>query len=89
MIQATLLIAGRVQGVGFRFTTNEVAKSHAIVGTVENLEDGRVKIVVEGEPDVIEQFVLHVQSRMSGKIKSINRFDCEASLIFSDFQILR
>ena len=39
---------GRVQGVGFRFTTCRLAESFAVAGRVKNLPDGRVRVVVEG-----------------------------------------
>jgi acylphosphatase len=89
MIRATFYIAGRVQGVGFRYTTCEVSKTLDVVGTVENLEDGRVKIVVEGEPETIDMFIESVQQSMSGKIKTIDRFDCPASHEYSSFSIRR
>ena len=87
MIRATIFVSGRVQGVGFRYKTNEIAKSFAVVGTVENLGDGRVKIVAEGDFEEIDRFVAAVQSSSSGKIKSIDRYDCEPSREFVHFCI--
>src|SRR5689334_21011918 len=40
---------GRVQGVGFRYTTREIAKGFEVSGSVQNLEDGRVELEAEGE----------------------------------------
>lgn len=42
---------GRVQGVGFRFTTVEVARNHHVTGFVMNMLDGSVKLVAEGVED--------------------------------------
>ena len=89
MKRATLFVSGRVQGVGFRYRTTEIAQSFVVSGTVENLDDGRVKIVVEGEPDEIQRFVDEIQTSVSGKIKSIDRFDSEPSEDFDGFAIKR
>ena len=89
MKRATLFVSGRVQGVGFRYRTSEIAQSFVVSGTVENLDDGRVKIVVEGEHVEIQRFVDEIQSSVSGKIKSIDRFDSEHSGDFDGFRIIR
>lgn len=89
MKRATLFISGRVQGVGFRYRTTEIAQSFLVSGTVENLDDGRVKIVVEGERDEIQRVVDEIQTSVSGRIKSIDRFDSEPSGDFDGFAIKR
>lgn len=89
MKRITLLISGRVQGVGFRYTTNTIAQSYCVTGTVENLDDGRVKIVVEGELSDIEAFWDAVQHQMHGKIKSFDRFESQATNEFGSFEIKR
>lgn len=89
MKRATLFVSGHVQGVGFRYRTTEIAQSFVVSGTVENLDDGRVKIVVEGELDEIQRFVDEIQTFVSGRIKSIDRFDSEPSGEFDGFAIKR
>ena len=89
MKRATLFVSGRVQGVGFRYRTSEIAQSFIVSGTVENLDDGRVKIVVEGEFDEIQRFAEEIQNSVSGKIKSIDRFESEPSGDFDGFRIIR
>lgn len=45
---------GRVQGVGFRYTTVEVASAYDISGLVRNEMDGTVTVVAEGaESDLV------------------------------------
>ena len=44
----TAWIAGRVQGVGFRWWIRVRALELGLAGSAENLEDGRVKVVAEG-----------------------------------------
>ena len=48
-----------------------------------------VKIVVEGERDEIQRFVDEIQTSVSGRIKSIDRFDSEPSGDFDGFAIKR
>ena len=50
------LVAGRVQGVGFRYFTRDAARREGIHGTVQNLEDGRVEIVAAGETEAMTRF---------------------------------
>ena len=52
-----VLYEGRVQGVGFRFRVKEIAQGFDVVGTVQNLADGRVQLVAQGEPDELEAFL--------------------------------
>ena len=47
-VRARLLIAGRVQGVAFRWETQRAARRHQVSGWVRNLPDGRVEAVAEG-----------------------------------------
>jgi acylphosphatase len=51
-----VLYAGRVQGVGFRYTAKVVATGFEVTGIVRNLPDGRVELVAEGLKDELEGF---------------------------------
>jgi acylphosphatase len=44
----TAWLAGQVQGVGLRWWIRERAMELGLVGSAENLEDGRVKVIAEG-----------------------------------------
>lgn len=48
---------GRVQGVGFRYTTRQIAASFAVAGYVQNLPDGRVLLVATGAPAELDRFL--------------------------------
>lgn len=50
------LVSGRVQGVGFRFFTEDQARLENLSGYVRNLDDGCVEIVGEGDAEALERF---------------------------------
>jgi acylphosphatase len=49
-------ISGHVQGVGFRYFTQEAAQQEDIAGWVRNTPDGRVEIEAEGDAENMRQF---------------------------------
>ena len=48
-----LIIGGRVQGVGFRYFTQEAAAREGATGWVRNRPDGRVEAYIEGEAETV------------------------------------
>ena len=53
----SLLITGKVQGVGYRYSVKLKAESMAIRGYVRNQLDGSVFVTVQGENTAVENFV--------------------------------
>lgn len=60
---------GRVQGVGFRYKAAQTAKAYDVVGEVENLDDGRVKLVAIGDEAEVRGFEEKLSSLMSDFIR--------------------
>ena len=56
-IRAHVFVTGRVQGVYYRATTRERAREEGVDGWVENLDDGRVEAVFEGDREAVEAMV--------------------------------
>lgn len=56
-VKGHLLIAGRVQGVGYRYFTQVVATQLGLRGYVRNRRDGTVEVMVEGPRRVIDRFM--------------------------------
>lgn len=49
-----IFFAGNVQGVGFRFTAQSVAKRYELTGFVRNNHDGKVEMLIQGQTEDIE-----------------------------------
>ena len=69
----TVFFAGHVQGVGFRYSTLQVAKEFEVTGVVKNLPDGRVQLEVEGALAEVGAFLQAVEERMHGFIRKTER----------------
>jgi acylphosphatase len=50
------VVSGRVQGVGFRYFTQDTARREGLSGVVRNLADGRVEAVAEGDDESLDRF---------------------------------
>ncbi|MBX9766298.1 MAG: acylphosphatase [Bdellovibrionales bacterium] len=50
-------MSGRVQGVGFRFHTQQKASALGVLGWVRNLEDGRVEVEAHAEANIMQELV--------------------------------
>jgi len=50
-----VLVSGRVQGVGFRYSASRHARMLGLTGWVRNLDDGRVELLAEGSEDALER----------------------------------
>jgi acylphosphatase len=83
----TVYFAGRVQGVGFRYTALQVAREFEVAGYVTNLGDGRVQIEVEGLRSEVEAFLNSVQERMHGHVRTVDRHPSPRAAQFSGFSI--
>ena len=80
--------SGRVQGVGFRFTTEQIALSLGMTGWVKNLPDGRVEVMAEGEEAKLVGFLEKIRNGpMKPYIRGVAAEWEEAKGEFRDFGI--
>ena len=61
-------VSGRVQGVGFRQFTVDVAQKERLTGFVENCPDGRVRAVAIGEKLSLASFERCLRDGPSGSL---------------------
>ena len=61
MKRAVIIAKGRVQKVGYRDFVQDNARELGVMGYVENLEDGNVKVVCEGKEVEINKFIKSIK----------------------------
>ncbi|HEY4328345.1 MAG TPA: acylphosphatase [Phycisphaerae bacterium] len=69
----TIIFSGRVQGVGFRYTTVQLAQDLPLSGTVQNLPDGSVQLIAQGEPAAIEKLLDRLREHFEGHIRNVTQ----------------
>lgn len=84
---AAAYFTGRVQGVGFRYQTLQVAKEFEIAGYVINLPDGRVLVEVEGLVAEVRSFLTALQERMEGYIRKTELSEGRRAAQYQGFTI--
>lgn len=62
-----VFFSGRVQGVGFRYSTKQIASGFDVTGWVKNLPDGRVELFAQAcDADEVEAFLQEIQDSSLG-----------------------
>jgi acylphosphatase len=60
---------GRVQGVGFRYTAQQLASEFGVDGYVHNLPTGDVEVLAGSDAKDVEAFLSALADRMAGYIE--------------------
>ena len=82
------VISGRVQGVGFRYFTQNAAAREGVTGWVQNLPDGRVEAFVEGDEDAVTRVERALRSGPPGaRVENVYVEDEEAAGTLKSFRI--
>lgn len=79
--------AGRVQGVGFRYTARDLASELGVLGWVKNLLDGRVELVAEAEEAALKEFLEKINQYFSRYIQDVETEWIPAGDKFKEFII--
>jgi acylphosphatase len=86
--QLKAIITGRVQMVMYRDFAQRKARKLGLVGTVKNLKDGSVEVIVEGEEAILNEYIKYLnKGSILSKVKNVRITWDEASGNFSDFLI--
>ena len=82
-----ILFSGTVQGIGFRWTAELMARDLPVTGFVQNLVDGRVEIIATGETVSISQLISRLADRFGLGITDVERIPRSVVEEFSGFAI--
>ena len=83
----TVHYAGRVQGVGFRYTVCRIAEPFDVTGYVKNLADGSVELVAEGGHETLSQLHERICQEMKGNISTHQLSESPANGEFQSFGV--
>ena len=87
--QIECVISGRVQGVLYRDFARRKAIGLGLVGVVENLPDGTVRVIAQGDDSELRIFTGHLKrGSMFSRVDAVDEKWSNAPQAFSDFQIV-
>ena len=82
-----VIYQGRVQGVGFRYTTRHIAERFQVTGFVRNVPDGSVHLVAEGQAAEVERFLAAVSAELGRYIAGQHATKSSTTGEFTGFTI--
>ncbi|MFB3884079.1 MAG: acylphosphatase [Thermodesulfobacteriota bacterium] len=87
-VRARAIIEGRVQGVFFRYHTQEMALHLELKGWVKNRRDGSVEAVFEGDKEKVDQIIRWCHKGPSeARVTEVHIFWEDYTGEFKDFRI--
>jgi acylphosphatase len=86
MKRITAYVSGSIQKVGYRARVVQIANALGLTGLIENLEDGRARIIAEGSDDKLKWFeeAIVIKNTLI-KVSSMKKTYSDASGEFSSF----
>ena len=82
------VVNGRVQGVGFRYFTQDAARREGVTGWVRNRPDGAVEALVEGDDEAVVRIERAIRSGPRGaRIDTVYVDTEDPSGAYRDFSI--
>ena len=82
-----VIFSGRVQGVGFRYTTRRCADRHDLTGWVKNLPNGTVEAFFQGTEADIQACLDEMNDHFSGYLRNTQITPQPCNPQYTSFQI--
>lgn len=84
----TAVIRGRVQGVGFRYSTRKIATELGVTGWVSNQPDGSVRVWAQGAAASVDQLMMFLHRGPGGaSVTSIQAQEIDPDPALTHFEI--
>ena len=81
-------IHGKVQGVGYRFFATRVARRLGLKGWIQNMRDGSVEAMVEGEDKTIDEWIEELkEGPRYAEVTKIDQEQKESTGKLGDFDV--
>jgi acylphosphatase len=77
------VVRGEVQGVGYRWSVQRLARRLGLTGYAENLPDGSVRVEAEGDPSQLDE--LEAFLRGGPRFAEVDRLDSERVAATGEF----
>jgi acylphosphatase len=88
MQAVSAVVSGRVQGVGFRYSTQAMGQRLQLVGWVRNQADGSVATHAQGDKSAVANFVAYLQEGpRAARVDSVEVAAIEPDPSLSGFQV--
>ena len=87
MIRKQITYSGNVQGVGFRWKVLQISKLYSITGYVQNLANGKVELLTEGQENHVEEMIKKVASELKNYWITQEHEDKPGESHFENFSI--
>ena len=84
MNKVTLHISGNVQRVGYRVKVISIANALGIKGFIQNLPDGKVKIIAQGEQSELDKLIQAIN--ISNSLINVTNIEQEYSIPSDDYE---
>lgn len=87
MVAKRIIFRGRVQGVGFRFTTHRIADRHQLTGFVRNTSDGLVEMLAQGYSEDINDCIRDIKESFAEYIRETEIEEIPSDPRHTEFKI--
>ncbi|MCP4968622.1 MAG: acylphosphatase [bacterium] len=82
-------VSGRVQGVGFRYTTRHRARALGLTGWVRNQHDGSVLTFVQGDVETVDAYIAFLgQGPPAARVASLDVREAPYDPTLTEFRVV-
>ncbi|MHC4293033.1 MAG: acylphosphatase [Planctomycetota bacterium] len=82
-----VIFIGRVQGVGFRYTSYNIARRYQLTGYVKNLSDGTVEMIAQGPAGDVSECMRDIGEYFGNYIRDTKIEEVPFNFQYTDFKI--
>jgi acylphosphatase len=82
-----IIFLGRVQGVGFRYTSYNISRRYQLTGYVKNLPDGTVEMTAQGPEDDVSSCIRDIKEYFGKYIREVKIEEIPINTQYTDFKI--